>query len=359
MMNITFIFNNDENNCYSKQLNLAYKLLKKKNKLIKKVSLNNFDESLLRNVDIIICNNLSDKHIKLIKKNKIISIGINNKYSTKKYDISIDFKGKENSIFSGQEYLIPKDLQSSFDFSALFNIVSYLKWDTNFWGFPVATISSRKLTTSILHRVNHFVKKNNIKLLQYLCNCHDRKSVYLAENNDFKFKDIRITFEKLLDETNYCNFVFDKGFRKAKKNEVLDIQNISTSLYKDSRYFFDENFCRQKVQAFYKQWLYKSIHGVFDDLCLVLCINNRPVSYCTVKFYKQEKAIIGLFGVSKIHIGKGYGKKLLENVSAYLTSKKIKKIIVVTQGRNYKAQRLYQSQGFLTLRTELWYHKWV
>ena len=95
------------------------------------------------------------KHIKYIILILLISIVYCNESSTKKYDIGIDFKSKKNSIFSGQEYLIPKNLQSSFDFNALFNIVSYLKWDTNFWGFPVATISSRKLTTNILHRVNH------------------------------------------------------------------------------------------------------------------------------------------------------------------------------------------------------------
>ena len=40
-------------------------------------------------------------------------------------------------------------------------------------------------------------------------------------------------------------------------------------------------------------------------------------------------------------------------------AKGIKKIFVVTQGRNYMAQRLYQSAGFKTFSTELWYHKWL
>jgi len=31
---------------------------------------------------------------------------------------------------------------------------------------------------------------------------------------------------------------------------------------------------------------------------------------------------------------------------------------VVTQGRNYGAQRMYQRCGFVTRTTELWYHKW-
>jgi hypothetical protein len=31
---------------------------------------------------------------------------------------------------------------------------------------------------------------------------------------------------------------------------------------------------------------------------------------------------------------------------------------VVTQGRNSKAQRLYERCGFLTRSVQLWYHRW-
>tara|TARA_Y100000031_G_C7967214_1_gene268715 strand:- start:160 stop:300 length:141 start_codon:yes stop_codon:yes gene_type:complete len=42
-----------------------------------------------------------------------------------------------------------------------------------------------------------------------------------------------------------------------------------------------------------------------------------------------------------------------------LIDKKCSKVFVVTQGRNYAAQRLYLNVGFLTKETELWYHKWI
>ena len=37
----------------------------------------------------------------------------------------------------------------------------------------------------------------------------------------------------------------------------------------------------------------------------------------------------------------------------------IKKITVVTQGRNYSALKAYQNVNFKISRTELWYHKWI
>jgi hypothetical protein len=33
-------------------------------------------------------------------------------------------------------------------------------------------------------------------------------------------------------------------------------------------------------------------------------------------------------------------------------------VLVVTQGRNYAAQRLYQRNQFRTCEVQLWYHKW-
>ena len=151
----------------------------------------------------------------------------------------------------------------------------------------------------------------------------------------------------------------EKNFRKAKKNEINIIQNISRSLYKDSRYYFDHNFNRKRVQDFYDQWIQKAIYGTFDDVCFVLTEKNIPVSYCTIRYLNKEHAVIGLFGVSTKYTGKGYGKKLINNILIYLNNQGYKKVLVVTQGRNYKAQRLYQSAGFMTNSTELWYHKWI
>jgi hypothetical protein len=35
-----------------------------------------------------------------------------------------------------------------------------------------------------------------------------------------------------------------------------------------------------------------------------------------------------------------------------------KRAVVITQGRNVRAQRLYQRSGFVTASSQLWYHRW-
>jgi hypothetical protein len=36
----------------------------------------------------------------------------------------------------------------------------------------------------------------------------------------------------------------------------------------------------------------------------------------------------------------------------------VKRVSVITQGRNYGAQRLYQQAGFLPDKMEIYYHRW-
>jgi ribosomal protein S18 acetylase RimI-like enzyme len=78
-----------------------------------------------------------------------------------------------------------------------------------------------------------------------------------------------------------------------------------------------------------------------------------------MRYMPKNTAKIGVFGISQDYQGKGLGKVLLNNVLKAAKDEGAQSINVVTQGRNYYAQRLYQSVGFRTHGNELWYHKWI
>ena len=48
----------------------------------------------------------------------------------------------------------------------------------------------------------------------------------------------------------------------------------------------------------------------------------------------------------------------MANVLHSLEKSDVKQVHVVTQGRNYSAQRLYQRAGFIIDNIETYYHKW-
>tara|TARA_X000000950_G_scaffold108424_2_gene136749 strand:+ start:17692 stop:18768 length:1077 start_codon:yes stop_codon:yes gene_type:complete len=354
-----FLHNPNCSNIYTKQLALAYDLVSHQPKT-KISNINEIEKDYLKKFDVIISNSLPKSFESFAREKRIITIYIDDYSNKNNCDFLIDYKHKfTTDHFTGKKYKILNNKRSQFDFELLFNIVVILEWDSKFWGYPVALITSRKLSNNIIYRVNLFLKKNKVRLIQYLCNCHDRLSVNYAEMNNYRFKDIRLTFERSLNKKNMQRIEVHNQFRKAITKDFKDLKKISKSIYKDSRYYFDTNFDVQKVQEFYDQWLYKAIKNLYDNECLIYCIKNKPVAYCTLKYLNKETAVIGLLGVGKYYSGKGYGKILMQQVYNFLIKKSIEKILVVTQGRNFQAQRFYQKENFLIANTELWYHKWI
>jgi dTDP-4-amino-4,6-dideoxy-D-galactose acyltransferase len=245
----------------------------------------------------------------------------------------------------------------------LFEIVSLIyamNWDSGFFKSNIAFLSSVCLTKNIENYVQNFSESNDINLIQFRCNCHDRETVRIAENNKYLFVDIRLTMEKSINDT-FIPVDKRKGidFRKAVKADIEGLVECGKSLYYDSRYYYDKNFDNKKVDEFYSGWIKKAVLGLFDDFCYALYENNKPIGFCTIKLKNRYSASIGLLGIHQNYINEGLGQYMLNMVIGELYKDGITYIDVVTQGRNYSAQRLYQRCGFLTLSNELWYHKWL
>ena len=234
-----------------------------------------------------------------------------------------------------------------------------MDWDSKFWKKKICFIGLKRLTNNIMYRINKFVKKNKIEMIQFLSHCHDSKTVKIAERNKFGFKDIRITLEKKIDFKNKnINKNQNLTFRKAKLSDFNNIKPIAKNSYLESRYYFDDYFSTNKVKDFYVGWLKKSILGMFDDFCLLICLKKKPIGFCTIKLNENE-ALIGLFSISPKYQRRGFSKILLSAIDYEMKKINIKNLSVVTQGRNYSALRAYQNSNFKISKTELWYHKWI
>lgn len=238
-------------------------------------------------------------------------------------------------------------------------LIKKLEWDSSFFEINIALLDKNFLDSDIVKELNSFVLKEKINLVQYLCDSDDFNSVILAHANDFYFTDVRLTYEKEVKVLIDTDIPAPYSYNIADIKHISDLKEISNFLYKDSRYYFDSNFSKAKIDEFYEGWLEKAVLGLFDDECHCIFFNNSPVGFCTIRYNSQEDAAIGLFGISEEHQNKGLAKKLLSHVNNILFNKGINKVSVVTQGRNIGAQRAYQKAGFYSKATQLWYHKWI
>ncbi len=317
------------------------------------------DYLLNESIEVVISNGLPIEWYFLLKGMNIVSITIGE--MEKHYylaDITIDYKSNDNSkYFTGKDASICRNKNLIIDQIA--NLLTKLEWDSNFFGYNVALLSCLHLTDNIYNRIEQFINRESIRLVEYPCNCHDNRSVKVAEKNGFHFTDIRITFGKKISQRMQPHLPQTITFKKAQKKHIPRLREISKDLYIHSRYMFDENFDKDKINEFYQGWAEKGVLGQFDDECWCLFKKGTPVAFCTLRYKNNSMATIGLLGLDEKYQGKGLGEKLLQSVFNLLMENGIKNVIVVTQGRNYAAQNLYQSVGFRTKTTQLWYHKWI
>jgi ribosomal protein S18 acetylase RimI-like enzyme len=242
----------------------------------------------------------------------------------------------------------------------ILRVFKLMEWDSNFFGCNIGYVSCRRLTENIESFIKEKVRELKIDMIQYNCNCHDQVSIFTAERNNYSFVDVRVTFDIILQKTkeaasNEDNIIF----RKAEEKDIETLSKMAGKIYTLSRYYFDKNFDQEKVKEFYEGWLKKGVRGEYDDYCYILEVDHQPVAFTTVKECDDNTADIGIVGVDDNYSGKSLGTHLLQKVISDLKNKEFSILRVVTQGRNYPAQRLYQKSGFITSQMELWYHKWM
>lgn len=276
-------------------------------------------------------------------------------------DITIDYSAEDiTRYFTGPRFDLrtePKEW-----FLDVVQLVRRLAWDSDFFGFNVAYLSCRHLTPSIERLVSKYCSGTGVRVLEYLANCHDSESVRQAEINGYRFTDIRMTFEKHLNGEPGAAPKLERpglSYGLAEERHIESLRDLSRGIYRDSRYYFDKQFPEAKVTEFYQGWVEKAVKGTFDHECHCIFQEDQPIAFCTIRYVTKSNISIGLFGVRSDQKGGGIASHLLDRVFEATAARGARLATVVTQGRNYAAQRVYQKAGFRTRNVELWYHKWM
>ena len=225
----------------------------------------------------------------------------------------------------------------------------FLDWDSTFFGINIARIHS-------LDGARDWCAANRIVCAYFLADADEPEAVTLAEAEGFHLRDVRITLERPSPdaaETFECPLI-----REFQESDLPALVQIARHSHKDSRFYQDPHFDRQRCADFYETWIRRSCDGWASGV-LVAEINRQAVGYLTCHLLVDHGGSIGLFAVDEASRGKGVGRQLVEASLTYFRDRSAPSIEVVTQGRNIRSQRLYQRCGFLPKSMQFWYHRWT
>jgi dTDP-4-amino-4,6-dideoxy-D-galactose acyltransferase len=227
-----------------------------------------------------------------------------------------------------------------------------LEWDSEFFQKRIARATPEHVSTESLREIRAWCAANRIDCLYLLAAADDAHTVRELEDSGFHFVDIRTTLETRLKDLRPKTV----GFREARPDDVPTLRAIAGVSYLDSRFYNDGHFPEERCRALYETWIEKSVNG-WAQAVLVAEWADEPVGYITCHL-SPSVAEIGLLGVSAKVQGKGLGSQLIWESLSWFKDRGANEVTVVTQGRNVRAQRVYQKAGFCTRSLQLWYHYW-
>jgi len=234
-------------------------------------------------------------------------------------------------------------------------VCTYLEWDSQFFQRRIARLNRHRLDHATMTECAHWCRHHRIDCLYFLADSNNLETPRLAEANDFHLTDIRMTLGRVVVPEDFAANSFD-GFRHAREDDLRALRTIARTSHHDTRFYFDGHFEQEKCALLYATWIENSFRG-FAQAVLVAEADGEPAAYLTCHLNDQASQI-GLVGVGEGHRGKGLATKLVRAFLSWSREQGARRALVVTQGRNLPAQRLYQRNGFITSSMDLWYHRW-
>jgi len=237
----------------------------------------------------------------------------------------------------------------------------FLDWDSEFFGYRIARFTGARLTPDLMDAVTDWCRSESIDCLYFLADSDDPPTIWLAEEHRFRLVEVRYTLERKLsdwDPDTRPRDVKDVLIREARNEDIPIIQEIASTSYVDSRFYFDPHFSKESWGRYYATWVKRSCEGG-AELRLVAEKQSQVVGYITGLIDKDNnEAIYELTGVLASERRSGVGQELFRSGLDWFLQNKIPRIWVATQGRNITTQRMIQKNGFISKSCQLYYHKW-
>jgi ribosomal protein S18 acetylase RimI-like enzyme len=232
----------------------------------------------------------------------------------------------------------------------------YLSWDSEHFGVRIGRVNAARLTADLTADIDQWAISHSIDCLYFLAE-PDPPTMRLAAGMGFRFVDARITFEA--QQPRPASPEETRSIRLAALDDIQDLRRIAGESHRDSRFYVDGNFPPAACDEMYRIWIERSCRE--PRLAGAVFVAERehcPVGYISCRV-ASEVGDIGLVAVDGKCRDLGLGARLVCQALSWFAAQGARRVMVVTQGFNVPAQRLYQKSGFLISSAQLWYHRWL
>lgn len=228
-----------------------------------------------------------------------------------------------------------------------------LDWDSEFFGFRIARATAAP-SAEALARTLQECARQEVRCLYFLADAGDFGTIRLLEDHGFRFADLRAT---LIRQAPGLSEI--PGVRRARPEDLPALRAIARVSHRNSRFYVDSNFPRDRCDALYDTWITKSVVEGFADAVFVSATTSGEASgYITCSMIRPDRGQIGLLAVAPEQRGTGAGRKLIERALSWAREQGAASVITVTQGGSISAVRAYERCGFVADSMQLWYHRW-
>ncbi|BBO60040.1 dTDP-4-amino-4,6-dideoxy-D-galactose acyltransferase [Mycoavidus sp. B2-EB] len=145
-------------------------------------------------------------------------------------------------------------------------------------------------------------------------------------------------------------------YRVASEQDIPAVRAIVKGLFSFSRFRMPW-YTNQERDRFYEVWAENAVHGLFDDVSLVIEDKIGIHGFITLRKLAHDVARIGLLAVRHERAGCGSGKSLIQSAQHWCAGLNIKQLCVATQTSHLRAMNLYIASGAKLAGISYWLYK--
>jgi dTDP-4-amino-4,6-dideoxy-D-galactose acyltransferase len=237
-------------------------------------------------------------------------------------------------------------------------VCQLLEWDSQFFGRRIGRLAPGRLAPDLMPAIFDWCGANRIAGLYFLADADHCETARLASQHGFSLMDVRVTLEhsRLHGDLRPAP-AGEVVIRPFQRDDLPALRSMAGRLHQDSRFFFDPHFPPSRSRAMFEAWIEKSCRDERGAV-FVAQFQGQPAGYIACRHADAQTGQIDLLGVDSPAQGRKAGRGLVSSALQWCAARGADRVLVVTQGRNVQAQRLYQRCGFTTASVQLWYHRW-